>query len=315
MASIQPAAIVVLIGLPAAGKSTFAKLLSDKLNGNEYKDIKTVLVTYDELIPLENQKKYAENHSEKEWKIQRQSISKNVDKMLSGEEVQCFKIPKIDRNMDKIVFIIDDNNYYGSMRYEYFQIARKYEVGFCQFHLDITVDEAKKNNQSRSENQRIPDNVIDSMASKLEIPLPTKNNWEKFSIQIFAQNFENSLDLCINMILMTLSNPVQPIEDITENKVESRAKCNASVIHQADKLLRKTVNSKIKQFQKNEMSKDDLKVKAKELNAIKDEVLEDLKSGFTKMPEDVVIAVTDGKKDGVFKLESVVQELFELKIK
>ena len=63
------------------------------------------------------------------------------------------------------------------------------------------------------------------------------------------------------------------------------------------------------------MSKDDLKVKAKVLNAIKDEVLEDLKSGFTKMPEDVVIAVTDGKKDGVFKLESVVQELFELKIK
>ena len=149
MASIQPAAIVVLIGLPAAGKSTFAKLLSDNLESNEHKDIKTVLVTYDELIPLDVQKKYAENPSEKEWKIQRQSISKNVDKLLSGEEVQCFKIPKIDRNMSKIIFLIDDNNYYGSMRYEYFQIARKFEVGFCQFYLDITVDEAKKNNQTR----------------------------------------------------------------------------------------------------------------------------------------------------------------------
>ena len=63
------------------------------------------------------------------------------------------------------------------------------------------------------------------------------------------------------------------------------------------------------------MSKDDLKVKAKELNAIKDEVLEDLKTGFTNLPEDVVNAVTDRKKDGVVKLDSVVQELFELKIK
>ena len=62
------------------------------------------------------------------------------------------------------------------------------------------------------------------------------------------------------------------------------------------------------------MSKDDLKVKAKELNAIKDEVLEDLKTGFTNLPEDVVNAVTDRKKDGVVKLDSVVQELFELKI-
>ena len=63
------------------------------------------------------------------------------------------------------------------------------------------------------------------------------------------------------------------------------------------------------------MSKDDLKVKAKELNAIKDEVLEDLKTGFTNLPEDVVNAVTDRKKNGVVKLDSVVQELFELKIK
>ena len=104
-------------------------------------------------------------------------------------------------------------------------------------------------------------------------------------------------------------------EDNSEKQVEARAKCNASVIHQADKLLRKTVSCRIKQFQEHEMSKDDLKVKAKELNAIKDEVLEDLKTGFTNLPEDVVNAVTDRKKDGVVKLDSVVQELFELKIK
>lgn len=147
---LQPAVIVVLIGLPAAGKSTFTKLLSDQIHSS-YHDYKIVKVIYDELIPIELQKKYAENPSETEWKNQRQSITDNVDLLLSGQEVkQGFLKPnKIDRKNFKYVFVIDDNNYYNSMRYQYFQIARKYEIGFCQFHLDVTIEQAKKFNQNR----------------------------------------------------------------------------------------------------------------------------------------------------------------------
>ena len=58
---LQPAVIVVLIGLPAAGKSTFTKLLSDLIATSSYDDYKVVKVIYDELIPIELQKKYAEN--------------------------------------------------------------------------------------------------------------------------------------------------------------------------------------------------------------------------------------------------------------
>ena len=151
---LQPAVIVVLIGLPASGKSTFTKLLSDQIHTSHANDnYKVVKVIYDELIPIELQKKYAENPSENEWKIQRQSITDNVDLLLSGQEVlkqQGFLKPnKIDRKNFKYVFVIDDNNYYNSMRYQYFQIARKYQIGFCQFHLDVSVEQAKKFNQNR----------------------------------------------------------------------------------------------------------------------------------------------------------------------
>lgn len=82
----QTASIVVLMGLPAAGKTTFSKLLSDKIDSKT--DLKSVRVTYDELIPLEIQKKYAQNPSETEWKTQRQTILNSVDKLLEGQEAQ-----------------------------------------------------------------------------------------------------------------------------------------------------------------------------------------------------------------------------------
>jgi len=311
----QPAVIVVLIGLPAAG--TFTKLLSDQIHSS-YHDYKIVKVIYDELIPIELQKKYAENPSETEWKNQRQSITDNVDLLLSGQEVkQGFLKPnKIDRKNFKYVFVIDDNNYYNSMRYQYFQIARKYEIGFCQFHLDVTIEQAKKFNQNRPDLQRVPDSVIDSMASKLEVPLPQKNPWEKFSFRIvLSENVKESIELCLNMIFMAANNPVEALEDNTETREIARAQCNASVIHQADKLLRKKVGQKIKQLKGPNTSKDELKNKAAELNATKDELLEDLRTGFTKIPNEVIKSVTNREQNAIDKLDDVIQNLFEMKIK
>ena len=82
------------------------------------------------------------------------------------------------------------------------------------------------------------------MASKLEVPLPQKNPWEKFSFRIvLSENVKESIELCLNMIFMAANNPVEALEDNTETREIARAQCNASVIHQADKLLRYIVIS------------------------------------------------------------------------
>ena len=82
------------------------------------------------------------------------------------------------------------------------------------------------------------------MASKLEVPLPQKNPWEKFSFRIvLSENVKESIELCLNMIFMAANNPVEALEDNTETREIARAQCNASVIHQADKLLRYIVMS------------------------------------------------------------------------
>ena len=43
---------------------------------------------------------------------------------------------------ERILFIVDDNNYYRSMRQEYHRLARHAEAGFCQLHVAMTAEQA-----------------------------------------------------------------------------------------------------------------------------------------------------------------------------
>merc|ERR1711909_93629 len=83
-----------------------------------------------------------------------------------------------DGDERKVLIIIDDNNYLRSMRYEYYQLARKFEAGFCQLLFQSTLEMALVRNSSRDAKHRIPEEVIRRMSEKLEAPDPLKNSWE-----------------------------------------------------------------------------------------------------------------------------------------
>ena len=157
------------------------------------------------------------------------------------------------------------------------------------------------------------------MAEKLETPDPLKNSWEQFSFQIPVKNIESLkdyLEMSANMIEMTLKNPVKPLEDKTEEKEKDRAKCTASVIHQADKCLRKIVSDKICEIRKSDenQKKEDIQIQAKHFNVKKDELLEDLKTGFTTLPTNVVTGIGKKQPDAVDNLKTVINELYDLKL-
>jgi tRNA uridine 5-carbamoylmethylation protein Kti12 len=85
---------------------------------------------------------------------------------------------------DRILIMIDDNSYLRSMRYPYYQMARRHSCGFCQLHLAAEVPTAIKLNQSREAGLRVEETVIRTMAEKLEPPDPLTNTWEMFSFSI-----------------------------------------------------------------------------------------------------------------------------------
>jgi tRNA uridine 5-carbamoylmethylation protein Kti12 len=64
------------------------------------------------------------------------------------------------------VFVIDDNNYYRSMRESYHRMARDAEAGFCQLHLTLTCEEAKKANSEREAESRLPEEAIETMEAR-----------------------------------------------------------------------------------------------------------------------------------------------------
>ena len=118
--------IVLLVGLPGTGKTTFAKILSQT---NEAASCATV--SFDEVLPLEEQKALstAPSSSGNKWKLARQDMKDRVRKEMA------------ERNDDVIVFV-DDNNYYRSMRQEYHRLARDANAGFCQLHVAMTAEQA-----------------------------------------------------------------------------------------------------------------------------------------------------------------------------
>ncbi|XP_010624889.1 L-seryl-tRNA(Sec) kinase, partial [Fukomys damarensis] len=79
-----------------------------------------------------------------------------------------------------LVLVLDDNFYYQSMRYEVYQLARKYSLGFCQIFLDSPLETCLQRNGQRP--QAVPTEIICLMERKIERPNPEKNAWEHNSL-------------------------------------------------------------------------------------------------------------------------------------
>ncbi|XP_077206120.1 L-seryl-tRNA(Sec) kinase isoform X2 [Paroedura picta] len=282
-ASVWPMGLCVFCGLPAAGKTTVARALSDCLE--KQKGWLCVRLTYDDLMPPEA---FSQSETSQEgqqslaynWKFYRHELLVYLEHFLQalikgyhylpppkGTEVTwknfvgCLKEQGlISLGADDTVscqhlinitalrptyFILDDNFYYRSMRYEVYQLARKYSLGFCQLFLDCQVEICLQRNCQRT--QPLPEETIYAMAQKLEVPNSEKYTWEQNSL-IFKSSedtLEENLQM-LNFLSFTLENPVKPLEENTEFKEADRALCAASFLHQADQSVRRIVSQTMK---------------------------------------------------------------------
>ncbi|XP_045147421.1 L-seryl-tRNA(Sec) kinase isoform X2 [Echinops telfairi] len=117
-----------------------------------------------------------------------------------------------------LVLVLDDNFYYQSMRYEVYQLARKYSLGFCQLFIDCPLETCLQRNGQRP--RALPPRIIHLMLRKIEKPNPEKNAWERNSliIQSPACSSEASLEVA-DFFLAALENPVRNVEDNWGQKV------------------------------------------------------------------------------------------------
>ncbi|NXN74000.1 PSTK kinase, partial [Himantopus himantopus] len=302
-------------GLPAAGKSTLARALRRRLPRRP--GWACALLSYDELIPPEafgpSEPGAGPAPLLPRWKQSRRELLQCLERFLralvTGEPLSappaagqpgwerflaCCRgqglLPPGERHggagrsgtpaatAEPLYLILDDNFYYQSMRYEVYQLARKYSLSFCQLFLECPVECCLQRNRLRS--HPLPDETIRLMARKIEMPDLKKNAWERNSL--ILKSFDCTLEdeyQIIGLLATALENPVKPNEENLEQKEADRAICAASTVHQADGICRRIISQTMKDAKDKNVLPSEMKSLAEELNKLKAEFLEDLRQG------------------------------------
>ncbi|KAM5271854.1 L-seryl-tRNA(Sec) kinase [Ctenodactylus gundi] len=318
-ASAEPAgprnvALCVLCGIPGAGKSTFARALGRRLRRDGA--WAAGVLAYDDILPDALLGGAEPLPPPSQWKMLRQELLKYLECFLMAvvngcqmsappssteamwedfitclkdqdliisaapEAQPCYLLAKTAVSRP-LFLVLDDNFYYQSMRYEVYQLARKYSLGYCQLFLDCPLETCLQRNSQRT--QVIPSEIIRLMERKIERPNPEKNAWEhnSLTIQSTACSSEFSSEV-IDLLLTALENPVKYVEDNLEQKEADRIICSTNIFHKADQTLRRIVSETMKEAKDEQVLPNNLKLLAEELNKLKAEILEDLRQGNKK---------------------------------
>jgi len=258
--------IVVLVGIPAVGKTQFTSCLQV-----ENYHTKFIHVNYDKLLPRDW------NSTNVCWKDERKKILNDVDSFieLATTSTAPFKNPwdtSCNFPDDHIVVVIDDNMYFRSMRLPYYRLAEKNSCGFLQVFFKSSLENALLLNSSRPIEQYVPESIIKTMLEDLDEPNPKENPWELNTLIVNSPlDFRDVKNGFFQLLERAFDNPVR-----APAPRPASAPFHQSVVHEADIVLRKLVSEYI---QGAKAEKKDLAVMSKRLIRVKEDVLENIKTG------------------------------------
>lgn len=168
-----------------------------------------------------------------------------------------------------------------SMRHEYYNVARKYGLGFAGVCIECSPHVALARNSLRS--TPIPESTVRAMAETLEPPDHAQHHWERGCVSLKnddtnKQRFiAEGCEHILRLVEEALKSPVPPVEQIdTALQEEGRIANLTSNVHQADILMRKCVTSVLQDPQPGEFSKA---VLARKANLVRKEILAKVRSG------------------------------------
>jgi len=312
--------LVLLIGLPGSGKTTLCRALVEFFKSSNTTHV--IPICYDELIPAD----ICRHHDNiSHWKEARRDVVNHVKNLIlclvglkefsmanSGEVSVREEMIKTVMNMKqtRVYIIVDDNMYYRSMRYEYYQLARLYNLSFCQLFVQCSVTDALNRNSSRDWSMSVPENVITRMAERLQPPDRQNNPWERFSLTLPSEMWTVTKITEISDFLNCVAeHPVMMPEDDSDACQESRIICSTNVIHQIDVMLRKLIGDRMRQGKESGLPTNELQVRSKSLANARHHILEGIRTGRIIVPQDICKDVELAQSHGGQRLQDLLNSL------
>lgn len=232
----------------ASGKTS---LSSNILTGYEEINADVIVISFDDFIKLD----YSDTAvlANGDYKKSRESLLNKMKflleniKQVPSHELESFLLTSVTSSglsisankfritgHQKLLILLDDNNYLKSMRKNIKSICNNLEVTYFQMFLEVDVETAILRNSHRS--NPVPDEIIEKLHAKLE--LPSKDS----CIYIHQDNAKVEI---FKMINEKLSQPFRVFPKLT-----TPIAIQSSVVHAIDLIIRKEINSKIKEMKK-----------------------------------------------------------------
>ncbi|GBF36472.1 L-seryl-tRNA(Sec) kinase [Methanofervidicoccus abyssi] len=202
--------LIILVGLPSVGKSTFAKRLSKELY---LRGVDNIVIGSDvirECFPV--------------WKREYEEYIKNTTYQF------------IDSALRKFYVIVDDTNYYNSKRRDLISIAKRRNKDYMIIYLRAPLDVILERNIKRG--KKVPNELILEMYNKFDEP-GMKYAWDRPDIVVDTHR-EINFDKIVNIILD---------KGVKKSKIEKNRKEDNSkkqIWDKVDKITRDVVGEYIK---------------------------------------------------------------------
>nr|CAG4634940.1 EOG090X0A11 [Alona affinis] len=155
--------LIVITGIPAAGKSTRAQQLADYFT--EYTEHNVTILSENDIARCKNDV-HSDSCKEKEL---RGTLKSEMQRLISPNSL----------------LILDGGNYIKGYRYELYCISKSCKTNQCTVHCDINVDLAWEQNLNRCKSSQYSREVFDALIMRYEAP-EGRNRWDSplFTIQL-----------------------------------------------------------------------------------------------------------------------------------
>ncbi|ETI49398.1 hypothetical protein PPTG_02813 [Phytophthora nicotianae INRA-310] len=242
------AVLVLVSGLPAAGKTTLAKHLAahSSTPSRLYERI-SFDDLYDQMASEDTSSKPAEFDPE-QWKVCQRDMVVRVTRRL--EELKASDTSKAAT--PQLVLLVDDNFQYRSQRKRFFQLSTELNCGFGLVYVNVSGDICRERNASRNKGARVPDETFQRMVTVFEPPNGDQNPWEVNTCELTSSSDVSDIEELMDTLVQQADKELKErrwlhIEKTKEKAQQRRDRLatQRSVLHRVDLQLRQWISAQL----------------------------------------------------------------------